>query len=90
MPGKVSKIIQSALKDIGKSIEGSEIGILGVAYKGNVADARETPAEPLIKNLMDKGAIALVNDPYVSPDIINSWGAKIVDLKQPFQVIVWC
>ena len=33
MPGKVSKIIQSALKDIGKSIEGSEIGILGVAYK---------------------------------------------------------
>jgi len=82
MPGEVSKIIQSALKDMGKNIEGSEIGILGVAYKGDVADARETPAQPLIKNLMEKAAIVLVNDPYVSPDIINSWGAQIVDLKR--------
>lgn len=82
MPEEVSKIVQSALEDMGKTIEGSEIGILGVAYKGNVADARETPAKPLIKNFIKKGANVVVNDPYVSPDIINSWGAEIVDLKR--------
>ena len=82
MPGEVSKIVQSALEGKGKTIEGSEIGILGVAYKGNVADARETPAQPLIRDLLEKGAIVLVNDPYVSPDIIKLWGAEIVGLKR--------
>lgn len=82
MPGQVAKIIQNSLEEAGKNIEGSEIGILGVAYKGNVADARETPAKPLIENLMSKGAVVLVNDPYVPPEIIKSWGAEIVDLER--------
>jgi UDP-N-acetyl-D-mannosaminuronic acid dehydrogenase len=82
MPSHVAKIVQTALEDVGKDLKESEIGILGVAYKGNVADARETPAKPLIKNLINKGAVVLVNDPYVSPEIINSWGAEIVDLKR--------
>ena len=81
MPQEVAKIIQQALKETGKTIKGSKIGILGVAYKGNVADARETPAEPLIKILKDKGAEVYVNDPYVSPEIINNWGVQIVDLE---------
>lgn len=82
MPGEVSKIVQLALEDVGKTIEGSKIGILGVAYKGNVADARETPAQPLIKNLMKERAEVLVNDPYVSPEIIKSWGVEMVDLEK--------
>ncbi|BDZ68311.1 nucleotide sugar dehydrogenase [Methanobacterium ferruginis] len=81
MPQEVAKIIQQALKETGKTIKGSKIGILGVAYKGNVADARETPAEPLIKILKDKCAEVYVNDPYVSPEIINNWGVQIVDLE---------
>ncbi len=82
MPGEVSKMVQLALEDEGKTIEGSEIGILGVAYKGNVADARETPAQPLIRNLIEEGASVLVNDPYVAPEIIHSWGAEFADLKK--------
>jgi len=81
MPGEVARIVAEALKDVGKNIQGSKIGILGVAYKGNVADARETPAKPLIEELISKGAEVMVNDPYVSPDIIKSWGAQIVDLE---------
>jgi len=81
MPGEVARIVAEALKDAGKNIQGSKIGILGVAYKGNVADARETPAKPLIEELISKGAEVMVNDPYVSPDIIKSWGAQIVDLE---------
>ncbi len=81
MPGHVAKIIEKTLEDSGKTIEGSIVGVLGVAYKANVADARETPAKPLIKDLINKGAVVLVNDPYVPPEIIKSWGAEIVDLK---------
>lgn len=82
MPGEVAKIIEKSLKEAGKTIEDSEIGILGVAYKGNVADARETPAKPLIEDLISNGATVLVNDPYVSPEIIESWGAGVVDLER--------
>ena len=82
MPGHVAKIIQTALENAGKNIKGSEIGILGVAYKGNVADARETPAKPLINDLISEGAVVLVNDPYVPPEIIKPWGVEIVDLEK--------
>jgi UDP-N-acetyl-D-mannosaminuronic acid dehydrogenase len=81
MPGEVTQIIQIALEEISKPIKGARVGILGVAYKGNVADARETPAKPIIENLIKKGAVVVVNDPYVSPEIIKSWGAEIVDLE---------
>lgn len=81
MPGEVARIVREALEDADKTISGSKIGILGVAYKGNVADARETPAKPLIDELINKGAEVLVNDPYVFPDIIKSWGAQIADLE---------
>ena len=81
MPGEVVHIVQEALKEADKTFYGSKIGVLGVAYKGNVADARETPAKPLIEELIIKGAQVLVHDPYVSSDIIKSWGAQIVDLE---------
>ena len=81
MPGEVARIIQETLEDAGITVSGSKIGILGVAYKGNVADARETPAKPLIDELINKGAEVFVHDPYVFPEIIKSWGAKIVDLE---------
>ncbi len=82
MPDEVAKIVQNSLEEVGKTIKGSKIGILGVAYKGNVADARETPAKPLISNLMDKGATVLVNDPHVPPALITSWGPEVVELEK--------
>ena len=81
MPLQVARIIEKSLEDAGKNLKGSKIGILGVAYKGNVADARETPAKPLIQHLIKKGAVVQVNDPFVSKDIIKSWGAEIVSLE---------
>jgi len=81
MPGEVVQIIEQALEDKGKTINTSKIGVLGVAYKGNVADARETPAKPLIVQLVGEGAEVMVNDPYVSPETIEPWGAQVVDLE---------
>jgi UDP-N-acetyl-D-glucosamine dehydrogenase len=43
--------------------------LLGVTYKPNIADQRESPAVPLAKSLMAKGASVLYHDPHV-----GSWG----------------
>lgn len=82
MPYYVTQVIEKALQEAGKSLNGSTIGILGVAYKGNVADARETPAEPLIKLLSDEMASVFVHDPHVNPDAIKNMGAIPVSLEK--------
>ncbi|MBI5468041.1 MAG: nucleotide sugar dehydrogenase [Deltaproteobacteria bacterium] len=60
----VQKVIE-ALNNNGKSIRGARIMILGVAYKKNVDDMRESPALELIRILKEKGAKVDYNDPHV-------------------------
>ena len=60
----------------------SKIGILGVAYKGNVPDARETPAKVLINILKEKNARVYANDPHTPDDIIKSLGAEPADVEE--------
>jgi UDP-N-acetyl-D-glucosamine dehydrogenase len=52
-------------KDNGGSLKGKKVLVVGVAYKPNVADTRETPAELLINALKDLGAVVTWNDPVV-------------------------
>ena len=64
MPAYVVQKVGEALNFVGKSIKGSQILILGLAYKKNVDDLRESPSLELIKSLLDKGAIVEYSDPY--------------------------
>jgi UDP-N-acetyl-D-mannosaminuronic acid dehydrogenase len=82
MPYHVAQLVEDSLKETGKSLEKSKIGILGVAYKGNVADARETPVRPLIRILIEKKAEVLANDPHVPVSIIRSMGAEPVTMEE--------
>jgi UDP-N-acetyl-D-glucosamine dehydrogenase len=58
-------IAQRVAKDNGGSLEGKKVLVVGVAYKPNVADTRETPAELLIGALEDLGAVVSWSDPVV-------------------------
>ena len=60
----VSKAVD-ALNNRGKALEGSKVLILGLAYKKNVNDTRESPAIELMKILHEKGAIVNYSDPHV-------------------------
>jgi UDP-N-acetyl-D-glucosamine dehydrogenase len=60
----VSKILD-ALNERKKSIKGAKILILGVAYKKDVDDARESPALAIMDLLQKKGATVLYHDPYI-------------------------
>jgi len=65
IPYYVVNKIQDALNSRGKSLRGSKILILGVAYKKDVDDARESPALAIMNLLQKKGAILAYHDPYI-------------------------
>jgi UDP-N-acetyl-D-glucosamine dehydrogenase len=66
MPYFCRSVISQAMNHgLQKSLSGSRILILGVAYKGDIADTRETPAEKLVELLRNAGAGVYYHDPHV-------------------------
>lgn len=65
MPDYVVTKCMKALNAIGKHVQGSKILILGLAYKANVDDCRESPSYRLLEKLEELGAEVSYNDPYI-------------------------
>ena len=65
MPHYVVQKVTEALNDEGKSLRGSSVMVLGIAYKKDVDDMRESPSLELIKLLKGKGAKVDFNDPHI-------------------------
>ena len=68
MPDFVLRRLSEALNDNGKPVRGSKICLLGVAYKSDVDDPRESPSFVLLEGLLAQGADVTYNDPHV-PDL---------------------
>ena len=66
MPGYIVSKITEALNEQNKSVKGSSILVLGVAYKKDSNDLRESPALDILDMLLRKGADVAYNDPYVN------------------------
>ena len=64
MPAYVVEKTMDALNDIGKPLKGSNVLVLGIAYKKNVDDMRESPSVQLMELLQDKGAEVSYSDPF--------------------------
>ncbi len=65
MPEFVVGKVQDCLNRHGKAVQGSRILVLGIAYKANIDDMRESPSLVLIESLEAKGAIVSYHDPHV-------------------------
>ncbi len=65
MPLRVLERVGEALNAAGKPINGSKVCVLGVAYKKDVDDPRESPAFPILELLQQRGAVVSYNDPHV-------------------------
>ena len=65
MPNYVRHRIQDALNDVGKSVKNSRILLLGVTYKPDIADQRESPVRPLARELLSLGSFLDYHDPFV-------------------------
>ncbi|MDM7923494.1 MAG: nucleotide sugar dehydrogenase [Pyrinomonadaceae bacterium] len=66
MPRYVAGLVRDALNEAEKSVKGSNILILGVAYKKDIDDMRESPALSIIDLLRSRGAEVKYHDPFVS------------------------
>jgi UDP-N-acetyl-D-glucosamine dehydrogenase len=66
MPHFVVDKIQNALNDHSKPLKGSRVHVLGVAYKRDIDDVRESPALDIIHLLGKRGATVSFSDPYVA------------------------
>jgi UDP-N-acetyl-D-glucosamine dehydrogenase len=65
MPKYVVTRLMEALNSVGKPVRGSKIGVLGVAYKKDVDDPRESPSFKLMELLQAAGAVLSYNDPHI-------------------------
>ncbi len=82
MPEYVVSLIADALNERGKPLKGSQILLLGVAYKPGVNDYRESPALALVELLRAKGALVAYHDPFVPSVHYNGWQAQSVTLTE--------
>ena len=73
MPRHVVQLSADALNERGRSLKGSRVGVIGVAFKPDVQDARNTPAADVLALLVGRGAIVTYHDPLV-PELRDSGG----------------
>jgi len=93
MPDFVVHRVMEVLNEFGKPVKGSKILMLGLAYKANVDDDRESPSYFLMEKLEAKGAIVEYNDPFVPvikptrehPQFV---GKKSVEISSKYDLIL--
>jgi len=83
MPGYVVDRAAEILNSDAKPLNGARVLLLGVTYKKDIADQRESPARPIARKLLQRGAVLSYHDPYV-----DSWavdGKEIARADSPVQ-----
>jgi UDP-N-acetyl-D-mannosaminuronate dehydrogenase len=73
MPHFVADKVQNALNDAGKPVKGSRIHVMGVAYKRDIDDLRESPALDVMMLLERRGAVLTYSDPHVPTVRMDGW-----------------
>lgn len=79
MPKYVAELAIKALNEIGKVIRDSKVLIMGLTYKENVPDIRESPVKEMIKELREFGIDIYGHDPMLNKREIKSFGIKTLD-----------
>jgi len=91
MPIHAVNLVEKCLKKVGKKIRSANIGVLGLAYKANISDTRESPAIKIIEELIERGAIVRVHDPYaksVKTRFGEFWSENINELLKWAEAII--
>ncbi|MEI6842419.1 MAG: nucleotide sugar dehydrogenase [Methanomicrobiales archaeon] len=76
MPKYVAEMAVKGLNKVGKVIKGSNVLIMGLTYKEDVADIRESPVEKMVQELKEYDANVYGYDPMLPESVIEHFGAK--------------
>ena len=79
MPEKIHNKVLKKLNELSKSVNGSKILVIGIAYKKDIDDLRESPALDIIKLLQNSGAFVSYHDPYC-PEIKDDFHTDLKNL----------
>src|SRR5580693_4162474 len=77
MPGYVVDRAAELLNTDAKALNGAKVLLLGVTYKNDIADQRESPARPIARKLLQRGALLSYHDPYV-----DGWQVDGKDIRR--------
>jgi UDP-N-acetyl-D-glucosamine dehydrogenase len=93
MPEFVVQRVMEVLNEFGRALKGAKILMLGLAYKANVDDDRESPSYHLMEKLEEKGATVSYNDPYIpvirpSREFAKYAGRKSVPVAAGYDLIL--
>lgn len=93
MPDYVVSKVTEALNDVGKPVKGTKILILGLAYKANVDDDRESPSYRLMEKLEEMGAAISYNDPYIpviglTREFPKFFGRESVEITKQYDLML--
>ncbi len=102
MPRHVVDLIAEALNDRGKALNGARVGVIGVAFKPDVQDARNSPAGAILPGIVARGAELRYHDPLipqfrddtdtihdgVSLDALLHW-ADVIAVVTPHRAVEW-
>jgi len=80
IPKQIALMAIKGLNEVGKVIKDSKVLIMGLTYKENVPDIRESPVKDMIKELRDFGVDVYGYDPLLSKKQIDSFGVKALDV----------
>ena len=73
MPRHVVDLVADALNDRGRAVKGARVGVIGVAFKPDVRDPRNSPAAAILSGLAARGAEVAYHDPHV-PSFVDAAG----------------
>src|SRR5439155_24916831 len=79
MPAYVVERAGDVLNRHGKPLKGATVLLVGVTYKADIADQRETPAEPIVRRLRAKAVDVVYHDPYVPDFVIDGRPVRRTD-----------
>ena len=79
MPKHVAEMAIKGLNEVGKVVKGSKVLIIGLTYKENVPDTRESPVREMVKELKEFSVDAYGYDPLLSKEEIKGFGVNALD-----------
>jgi len=79
MPDHVVSLVSEALNEVGRTIRGSRIALLGVAYKPNIKDIQLTPSEEIWRRITDMGGEVSIHDPMYRDEVV--FGTKVKSMN---------
>jgi UDP-N-acetyl-D-glucosamine dehydrogenase len=82
MPAFVLQLVAKALNDAGRSVRGSKVLIVGIAYKAGIDDTRESPALDVLQKISEMGAETWWYDPHVEKLPLQLDAQRLVELGE--------